>query len=97
MRRAGAGRAVPACTKTWRLPGDHRAGATLRKHRLEAASTRALSLGSCRYHTVKNILSASQDRLPLESPAETNPTPTHDNIRGADYYAAAIITEEDRC
>ena len=65
--------------------------------RLEAASARALSLGSCRYHTVKNILTAGQDRLPIEPPAETNPTPTHENIRGADYYAAATTTKEDRC
>ena len=65
--------------------------------RLEAACARALALDSCRYHTVKNILGAGQDRLPLELPAETNPTPTHDNIRGADYYAAATTTEEDRC
>ena len=60
--------------------------------RLEAASARALSLDSCRYHTVKNILSAGQDRLPIEPPTETNPTPTHDNIRGADYYAAATTS-----
>ena len=65
--------------------------------RLEAACARALALGSCRYHTVKNILGAGQDRLPLEPPAETDPTPTHANIRGADYYAAATTTEEDRC
>ena len=65
--------------------------------RLEAACARALSLDSCRYHTVKNILTAGQDRLPIEPPAETNPTPAHDNIRGADYYAAATTTEEDRC
>ncbi len=64
--------------------------------RLDAASTRALALGSCRFHTVKNILAAGQDRLPLEPPAETNPTPMHANIRGANYYAAAT-SEEDRC
>ena len=57
-------------------------------------SARALALGSCRFHTVRNILTAGQDRLPLEPPAEMNPTPTHSNIRGADYYAA---TTEDRC
>ncbi len=55
--------------------------------RLEAASARALALGSCRFHTVRNILTAGQERLPLEPP-------THANIRGADYYAA---TTEDRC
>ena len=62
--------------------------------RLEAASARALALGSYRSRTIQNILSAGQDRLPLGPPAETNPTPTHANIRGADYYAAAT-TQED--
>ena len=65
--------------------------------RLGAACARALVLGSYRFNTVKNILSsAGQDHLPLEPPAETNPTPTHANIRGADYYATTT-TEEDRC
>ena len=64
--------------------------------RFEAACTRALALGFCRYQTVKNILSAGHDRLPLEPPAETNPTPTHANIRDADY-CAATHEEEDRC
>ena len=63
--------------------------------RLDAASARAIALGSCRFHTVKNILATGQDRRPLEPPAETAPTPTHANIRGADYYAAT--NEEDRC
>ena len=52
--------------------------------RLDAASARAMALGSCRFHTVKNILATGQDRLPLEPPAETAPTPTHANIRNAD-------------
>ena len=63
--------------------------------RLDAASARAIALGSCRFHTVKNILATGQDRRPLEPPAETAPTPTHANIRNADYYAAT--NEEDRC
>ena len=63
--------------------------------RLDAASARALALGSCRFHTVKNILAAGQDRLPLEPPAETTSTPTHANIRGASYYATT--TGEDPC
>ena len=54
------------------------------------------AFGSCRFHTVKNILATGQDRLPLEPPAETAPTPTHANIRGADYYAATT-TGEDPC
>ncbi len=64
--------------------------------RLEAACARALAFGSCRFLTVRNILTAGQDRLPLEPSAETTPTPTHANIRGADYYAAAT-TQEDPC
>ena len=51
---------------------------------VDAASARAMALGSCRFHTVKNILAAGQDHLPLEPPAETAPTPTHANIRNAD-------------
>ena len=63
-------------------------------NRLEAASSRALALGSPRFHTVKNILTAGQDRLPFEPPAETNPTPVHINIRGGAYYAAATREED---
>ena len=37
--------------------------------RLEAACARALALDSWRYHTVKNILTAGQDRLPIEAAA----------------------------
>ena len=63
--------------------------------RLDAACARAIALGSCRFDTVRNILAAGQDRLPFEPPAETTPTPAHDNIRGAAYYAAT--TREDPC
>ena len=54
--------------------------------RLEATSARALHLQSYSYRTVKNILSSAQDRLPFGD-TETPPTPHHDNIRGAAYYA----------
>ena len=54
--------------------------------RLEAASARALHLQSYSYRSVKNILSSAQDRLPFGD-TETPPTPHHDNIRGAAYYA----------
>ena len=76
--------------------GIMRLGRQYGNDRLDAASARAMALGSYRYRTVKNILTAGQDRLPLEPAAETTPTPTHANIRGADYYATTI-TEEDRC
>lgn len=62
--------------------------------RLEAASERAEHLRSYSYRTVKNILSAAQDRLPLADEPSDAPTRTHDNIRGAAYYDAA---QEDEC
>ena len=76
--------------------GIMRLGRQYGNDRLDAASARAMALGSCRYRTVRNILAAGQDRLPLEPPAETNPTPAHANIRGATYYATTT-TGEDRC
>ena len=54
--------------------------------RLEAASERAETLGSCRYGTIKNILSSGLDRQPAQQ--QQAPTvPVHKNIRGANYYA----------
>jgi hypothetical protein len=45
------------------------------------------------YRTVNNILTSAQDRLPFEDePTAPEPTPSHGNIRGADYYA----TEEEK-
>lgn len=61
--------------------------------RLEAASLRAAQLRSASYRTVKNILSAGQDRLPFDDPDDRPPTPNHTNIRGARYYAAEKETE----
>jgi transposase len=58
--------------------------------RLDAACERAEHLRSFSYRTVKNILTSAQDRLPFEDESHSQDvTPTHDNIRGADYYAAA--------
>jgi transposase len=63
--------------------------------RLDAACERAEHLRSFSYRTVKNILASSQDRLSFEDEASLDETTaTHDNIRGADYYAA---TQENRC
>jgi len=61
--------------------------------RLEAACTRAEQLRSYSYRTVKNILASAQDRLPFEDEPSA-PTPSHENIRGAHYYAAE---EEKEC
>ena len=76
--------------------GLMRLGRRYGDERLEAASGRAEHLRSYSYHTVKNILSSAQDRLPFEKETQDpGPTPVHDNIRGAGYYAAA--EEETEC
>lgn len=75
--------------------GLMRLGKRYGQGRLDAACDRALHLRSYSYRTVKNILSAAQDRLPLEDETATDATPVHDNIRGAEYYAAA--TQEHEC
>ena len=60
-----------------------------------AACERAEHLRSFSYRTVNNILTSSQDRLPLEvEVAAKEATRTHDNIRGGLYYAA---TKEHEC
>ena len=75
--------------------GLMRLGRGYSPERLEAACTRAEHLRSYSYRTVKNILAAAQDRLPFEAePSMPAPTPSHENIRGADYYAAE---EEHKC
>ncbi len=54
--------------------------------RLEAASRRALTIGSCSYKSVESILKNGLDRKPLPSTTIETPTIEHDNLRGSDYY-----------
>ena len=55
--------------------------------RLERASQRALSLGSCSYKTIEAILRNGQDQLPLPETQPLAPLPDrHDNVRGSVYY-----------
>lgn len=61
--------------------------------RLEAACARAEALGSFSYKTVKNILRARVERLPFADTTPAPPTPAHENIRGAGYFAG----EEAEC
>lgn len=67
--------------------GLMRLGKTYGSDRLEEASRRALRLRAYRYHTVKNILSAGTDQVPLPEETSTPAAPSHENIRGASYYA----------
>ena len=56
------------------------------KERLEAASARALSIGSPKRKSIQSILEAGLDRhVELFLEAEIS-LPTHGNVRGADYY-----------
>jgi transposase len=68
--------------------GVMRLGKRYGEPRLEAACARALALKSTSYKTVRAILEHGADRLPLvEAPAPNQQTlPSHDNIRGPDYY-----------
>jgi transposase len=55
--------------------------------RLSAACERALAAGAISYTSVKSILAEGLDRVPL-TPAEPLPAPpTHENLRGGDYWA----------
>ena len=69
-----------ACLGLMRLGREHGAD------RLEAACDRAERLRS--YRTVEHILTAQQDRLPLDEPPARPPL-THENVRGATYYEEA--------
>jgi transposase len=70
--------------------GILRLGKRYGNERLEAACARALSVSARSYRHVDSILKAGLDQLPLpEPPAETSPAepiPSHDNVRGPNYY-----------
>jgi transposase len=53
--------------------------------RLSAACARALAIGSISYSSVKSILAEGLDRMALPDQAAP-PPPTHENLRGADYW-----------
>jgi transposase len=62
------------------------------KVRLEAASYRALAIGSPRRHSIESILKKGLEHQPLK-PNETNTSPVvkHENIRGAGHYQSKLI------
>ena len=53
--------------------------------RTGAACERALAAGATSYSSVKSILAEGLDRVPLRPPVAP-PPPTHENLRGADYW-----------
>lgn len=66
--------------------GIIRLAKTYSNERMEAAALRALITGAYRYPNIQSILKTSLDRQPLDGPVAIAPPPTHDNIRGADYF-----------
>ena len=66
--------------------------------RLEAACTRAMATGATSYRSVKSILATGVDQLSLAEtgglPTDSSPPlrlpPTHDHIRGPEYYRVAL-------
>ena len=66
--------------------GIMRLGKTYGEVRLEAASRRALAIGSCSYKSVESILKNNLDKKPLPATSIESPAIEHDNLRGPDYY-----------
>ena len=69
--------------------GVMRLGKKYGDKRLEAASQRALVIGSPSYKTIKSILEKGLDKQPLppvQTELKTAALPDHENIRGPDYY-----------
>ncbi|MFH1893822.1 MAG: IS21 family transposase, partial [Candidatus Zixiibacteriota bacterium] len=54
--------------------------------RMEAASTRALSVGAYSYRSVEAMLKRGLDRQPLLPTTAPSPPVEHENVRGPDYY-----------
>ena len=65
-------------------------GKTYSNQRLEAASKRALELGSCSYQSLKSILKRSLDRQTALPPEPERTGPRHENVRGSQYYDPPI-------
>ncbi|HAT9254822.1 TPA: IS21 family transposase [Legionella pneumophila subsp. pneumophila] len=62
------------------------------KDRLEAASYRALAIGSPKRHSIASILKKGLDKQPLKT-SETNTAAVlkHENIRGSGHYKSQLI------
>lgn len=60
---------------------------------LEQACQRTLSLGVCSYREVRVLMESASSRKTSSEAPNSPPVPTHDNIRGARYYAALDNTK----
>lgn len=55
--------------------------------RLEAAAARALACRAFSYRSLKSILEAGLDKVPVVHGEARAPVPEHANLRGAAYFA----------
>jgi hypothetical protein len=54
---------------------------------VESAARLAVHTGACRYKSIQSILKNSLDLQPLpEATDDSGPRPSHDNVRGAEYF-----------
>ena len=64
---------------------------------LEQACQRAFSLGLCSYREVRVLMESASSRKTSSEAPNSPPVLTHDNIRGARYYAALDKKGEPPC
>jgi hypothetical protein len=62
--------------------------------RLESACTRAVRLKIYRFQSVKSMLQSGLDRQPMPELLQMPSPVTHENLRGAEYYAAQGMRRE---
>jgi hypothetical protein len=66
--------------------GILRLAKTYGEERVEAACERALLVNARSYQPVKAILKKGLDRQTTDLDEPTTAIPSHDNVRGAEYY-----------
>ena len=64
---------------------------------LEHACQRALTLGVCSYREVRVLMESASSRKTSSEASRSHPPRTHDNIRGASYYAPLDTKGEPPC
>jgi len=74
-------------------PGILRLAKIYPAERMEAGAQRALRARAFNYQSMESILRNQLDRLPLPASSAVQPSPEHENIRGADYFDAPSETD----
>lgn len=66
--------------------GIYRLSKPYGNERIERAAKRMIAYGSCSYRSMKKILTANLDKQQTETKNGSQPMPSHENIRGSQYY-----------